>query len=254
MDTYDLQARHLPTVLTVLPMPLLAVLLVPEATTTLALPATLAGSVGVAVYAFLVRYARMKGRKIEAGLFDQWDGRPTTAMLRHRDTRLNPHTKARYHSALRSFGTAFRIPTAEEEQADPEAAEALYETAIDEARRRAKIANAKGVQRENIAYGFCRNLLALKPIALGICLISLSIYVCSTLILAGWTLSEISTANILGFIVLTLIAGGWVLMVSPELVRHHADAYAQALFETIEPIPPPIDHLLNHLPPSNRDK
>ncbi|WP_028466904.1 hypothetical protein [Nisaea denitrificans] len=238
MDTYDLQARHLPTVLAVLPMLLVAVLLVPDASTTFALPATLAGSVGVAIYVFLVRYARMKGREIEAGLFEQWGGQPTTAMLRHQDTRVNQHTKARYHDALRAFGPAFEIPTADEEQANPSAADSLYETAIDEARRRAKITGVKGVRRENIAYGFCRNLLALKPTALSISLISLSSYACATLALADWKFAELSTANNFGFLVLVLITVGWLFMVRSDLVRHHADAYAQALLETLEPMPP----------------
>jgi hypothetical protein len=135
-------------VLTVLPLALLAAVMVPELRTSLVLPAAFASVFVAAVYALLTRVARARGREREIDLYRAWGGKPTTAMLRHRDNRLNQHTKERYHDRLRALGPPYRIPTAAEEEADPAAADARYESAMDEVRRRAKVANISSVHRE----------------------------------------------------------------------------------------------------------
>src|SRR5262249_16715133 len=122
-----------------------------------------------------------RGRKLQEGLYAQWGGQPTTAMLRHSDNRINRHTKARIHDGLRAMGTSFVLPSEVQEEADPHAADMLYASAVDELRRRAKQAKIASVHRENVSYGFSRNLLALKPAGL-----SLSIFCLLLLGLSVW--------------------------------------------------------------------
>jgi hypothetical protein len=234
MDAYDLQARHAPVVLTLCPLVLLAAVLIPEFQSSIALPAAFAATAVAGVYALLSRVARARGRQLQERLYRRWGGLPTTYMLRHRDLQINTHTKERYHAGLRALGAVFVIPTAAEEEADPAGADARYASAVDEIRRRAKRAGDVGVRRENISYGFTRNLLALKPLGLLIslgCLAALSSY----LFIRGggsWAAVRPIEIALTAFFVIDLLA--WLLLVTPALVKQQAEAYATALFETIE--------------------
>ncbi|SDG21895.1 hypothetical protein [Thalassobaculum litoreum] len=239
MDAYDLQARHAPVVLTILPLVLIAVLLVPEFSASPILPATFGSAVVVAIYALLARYARARGRKIESQFFEVWGGMPTTAMLRHRDDRLNPHTKARFHLALRNLGPSFIIPTAEDESVDQAEADRLYASAMDEVRRRAKAKKYTGVRRENISYGFCRNMLALRPVALAINLFCLAGFCWIKWRASEGQFANLKEADILGVGVMAIAAMIWIFIIRTSLVQVHAEAYARELFETIDPVAPP---------------
>lgn len=234
MDAYDLQARHAPVLLTVLPLVILAVRLVPDFQSSLALPTAFAAAVVVAVYGLLARFARARGRTREVRLFADWGGKPTTAMLRHRDTRINRHTKERYHAGLRALGAAFSVPTAGDEQRDPASADERYESAMDEIRRRAKIARDKAVHRENISYGFYRNLLGLKPLGMGLAMACLVVLVAFDWSVVGDDWAAISPVSVGGLVLLVLDLGVWAFLVTAGQVKHQAEAYATALFETIE--------------------
>lgn len=74
---------------------------------------------------------------------------------------LEAPTKDRYKEFLLGKVPMLRFPTADEEQADPAAADGAYRSAV-----RWQVDNTKSVKRvqqENIAYGFRRNLYGLKP-------------------------------------------------------------------------------------------
>ncbi len=234
MDAYDLEARHAPAVLAVLPLILLAVVTVPDVRASLALPAVFAAAVIAAIYGLLARVARARGRDREVELYETWGGNPTTAMLRHRDTRLNQHTKQRYHERLRALGPSVRIPTPAEEQADPTGADALYESAMDEVRVRAKKTKNPAVHRENISYGCARNLLGLKPLGIGITLLCLALLTLTIWARTGGILAatQVADAAIGAILLLGLLAS--LILVTPRMVRHQAEAYAKALLETVE--------------------
>src|ERR1700742_3130027 len=122
MDRYELEARHAPAALGVLPLVIIAFYLVPSLSTSIAVPAGFSALAVAAVYAWLARVARSYGIEAQHKLFAAWGGAPTTAMLRHRDQLLNPHTRSRYHDEMRKLGSQFEIPTATDELADAAAA------------------------------------------------------------------------------------------------------------------------------------
>lgn len=233
MDSFDAQARLSPAILTISPC-LLAAL---QGVRYIQAPLWLTGIVGTAAIAailkLLVQFTRTEGKKVEARLYSQWGGKPTTAMLRHSDTRLNQYTKQNYHTTFNSLGLGISAPTVAEEQADPCNADARYEAFMDEIRRRAKAAKVKAVHRENISYNFMRNLYALKSFGIFISLVSLAYLSITELIRIRAELTLLDPAIIILTMICSFSIFAWIFLVTDKLVRRQAEAYALELFETI---------------------
>ncbi len=235
MDAYDIQARHAPVVFTILPALLVAIAMVPG----LGQTKIAAGSIAFIILAALpfvaIRIARAAGRARQDALYASWGGIPTTAMLRHRDARLNPQTKRIFRERLGHLGASFPIPDEDEEQRDPEGADIKIGAAMDEIRKRAKAKGIKAVHRENINYGAARNAYGLKLFGLATCLISAAT-LAITIALRGDFLPT-ALELVVGMVVL-IIAGAWIFGCTSDKVRHHGEAYALALFEAIETVVP----------------
>lgn len=193
-----------------------------------AIKAAFGAAAVVAIYGLLAAVARGRGHDVQVRLTALWGGLPTTTMLRHRDSRLNAITKNRYHDALRRLG--FEIPSITEEAADPVGADACFETAMDDIRRRAKASGAKLVARENISFGFVRNLLGLKPLALVVSAISFGAFALFYLVQQRGApgIAEYGLLCVLFFHALLITT-----LVTQTLVQQHAESYARALFEEI---------------------
>ncbi|MGI4792623.1 MAG: hypothetical protein ACRYG8_00775 [Janthinobacterium lividum] len=231
MDSYDLQARHAPIVFVLLPIIIVALALVPS----LGGAKLAAGSIGLILVTGLgfvaTRLGRAMGYARQDALFASWDGKPTTAMLRLRDTRLNPQTKLIYRDRLTHLGPHFPLPTAADEAETPDAADIKIDAAMSEVRTRAKARGIKLVHRENINYGAARNAFGLKPFGLGACLIGAiglgaAIYVREK--------PSIMPLDIVVAMAIICITATWLLACRGARVRHHAEAYALALFEAID--------------------
>ena len=166
-DPYERKARVTPGLLVALP------LLVPLLCVYGAKHPVLTGVVGLlggcgAIYA-LASVARGRGKKLEEMLVAKWGGMPTTIALRHRDRFLDSVSKQRYHTAItEKLGIA--MPTAEEESANPDKADDIYIGATRRLRELTR-SNKKLLLKENIAYGFHRNMLAMKPVGIVSCLL-----------------------------------------------------------------------------------
>jgi hypothetical protein len=116
---------------------------------------------GVLVYA-LSDVSRRRGKRLESRLYERWGGKPSTAMLRHSDQRIDAATKASYLSCLASKIGA-PAPTLNEEASDPAKCDAYYERCGHWLRENTRDAKKfKLLFDENVAYGYRRNLLGLK--------------------------------------------------------------------------------------------
>lgn len=227
MDAYDLQARHAPVALIVLPALIVWAFFAPL--TSDVVESAFGATAVTAIYVLLAAVARGRGLEVQNKLTTQWGGLPTTTMLRHRDDRLNPITKKKYHDALTQLG--FTISSTTEEANDPRAADIKLEAAMDEVRRQAKARGARLVQRENIAFGFVRNLLGLKPLAIVVSCLAFGAFATFYFLRPSstqFTLAEYGLISAMAFHLL-----GIVFLVTPKLVRQHAEAYARSLFEEI---------------------
>lgn len=125
-DSYDRKARLAPALLAVVPL-LAAALFSFENATLIGRLASLLVAVGGLW--LLVDMSRGLGRAKQQQLFAKWGGTPSIQLLRHTDRTIAPHTKARYHACLKTKAKV-QPPTQEEEAADPQSADAIYDSAL----------------------------------------------------------------------------------------------------------------------------
>ncbi len=226
LDEHDRNARLKPALLAILPASLL---ITGQGVGFSAAMGVLVGSLSAIGFTWvLAQFARDWGLRKQPRLFTVWDGKPTIALLRHRNAVLNPHTRARYHEALsRAIGKAF--PTVAEEQVDPESADAIYDSAGDFLREETRDQKKFPlVFKELVSYGFRRNLWGMKPFGIGLA------SVCVVLQLAILTREIVAQHPVAPTLLLTTLANfllllGWLFIVSPSWVRIPADAYAERL-------------------------
>lgn len=239
-DPYEQKARVFPGLLVVLPLlvPLLWIFgpKNPILTTLLGLIVSCG-----AVYA-LASIARGMGKRLEEKLVVRWGGMPTTLILRHRDSFLDSLSKSRYHNDIRQK-LGVTLPTADEELANPIAADDMYIGSTRQLRELTRGKTHALLLKENIAYGFHRNMLAVRPIGVLTSLVG---------ILLGLVLSKAIQLKPLGFDFSNLaepsLAGGMTLAVSTILllswayfneasVKRMGYVYAERLFESLRSLP-----------------
>lgn len=235
-DPYELKARIIPGLLVVLPIlvPLVAVYGVKHP--------VLTGVFGViggcgAIYT-LASISRGLGKRLEDKLIRMWGGMPTTILLRHRDSFLDSVSKSRYHDAIYSK-LGIQLPTSEEEAADPLKADDKYIGATK--RLREVTRGEKGLLfKENIAYGFHRNMLAMKPVGIFTSSISLLYSLLEAKVITLDTpyfrianFGEFSLAPGLNLIVSLVLLATWLFYFNEEAVRRVGFAYAERLFECL---------------------
>jgi hypothetical protein len=177
----------------------------------------------------LAQLARDRGKELQASLFAEWGGTPTTVRLRHRDLTINPITKARYHNKASSLlGVPF--PSDSEELEDAKRADDLYEAFGDCLRDHTRDSSQFPlVLEENINFGFRRNMLGLRFIGLLLAVIGSGVNF--ALLFRGGT--EVDKA--IEFIALLISMGlwyFWLFVCDSDWVRTAADAYALRLLES----------------------
>lgn len=158
-DPYELRARLFPALLVIAPLLILFCCAVgpkyPLLTTVVAGASTFGLPFAIAIQ------ARVAGKRLEEKLLAKWGAWPSTIVLRHRDARYDKYTKQHYHQELsRRFDIA--LPSEAQEKADPIDADQRYTAVSTRLRLSLRGGNHRHLQRENIAYGFYRNALALK--------------------------------------------------------------------------------------------
>lgn len=106
--------------------------------------------------------SRDLGYKAQERLAKKWKGMPTTELLRHRDNRIDVHTKEAYHLRL-SQGIGKQFPAQSEEQNDPVAVDQLYVAGTKWLIGQTKDTTKFNLLfKSNIAYGYRRNAYGLR--------------------------------------------------------------------------------------------
>ena len=237
LDRYDRKVRLRPSLLCGLPLLASFILLMPEVRAIWA-------SIGVVVVysgasMLLIQIGRDLGKALEERLYESWGGKPSVAMLRHIDCRLPKPTKDRYRGFLSRAVPALVLATPQEEEEDPAQADARYDSAnrwlLEHTRDHGRF---DLLFNENMNYGFRRNLLALKPIALGMDAIALVLVVGTAI--TSWTgdfnctilaLSQEWWASVVITAVHTLL---FVAYIREGWVRLAAETYAQQLLASCD--------------------
>lgn len=231
MDTYTRRARLYPIYLLFLPVALPGVALGWEPASSWVRLAGLAVVSGLPLLA--AQSGRWAGKRKEPALFAAWGGPPTTTLLRHRSSG-NPIALARRHDLI-GRSTGIRLPSAAEEAADPQSADAVYETAVAALRERTRSRDEFPLVFDELCnYGFRRNLWGHRKLgttlAVGGALIALG---AAVLDITGVISLSTPTALIV-FVVDAISAILWARMVTEEWVRQAADAYAERLLSSAE--------------------
>jgi len=172
VDRYTLYARAMPVFVVLLPIGMAASVwlpgaaLLPEAITSIGVPAVLAW--------LLAQLGRVSSRQPQ--LWARWGGAPTTQLLRHRNPSGNAELRRHYHERLRALEPSLALPSAEDEGRDPVGADRAYEAAT-----RLLIARTRDRKRfplvfkENVNYGYRRNLWGMKPIGVTIAILGVAV-------------------------------------------------------------------------------
>jgi hypothetical protein len=181
----------------------------------------------------LAQLGRDAGRDSEPGLFARWGGKPTTRLLSHEHSTMNPNSLRAIHDRLRQLRPDLVLPSsAAEETQDLESARAAYESCVDVLRERTRNANEFPlVFEENASYGFRRNLWAMRPAGWVASFIGLASSVAA--LTHAWQTSKVLAAFPLVYaLVCVVLLVWWSMRIKPEWVRLPAEAYAHRLLET----------------------
>jgi hypothetical protein len=236
-DPYERQARLWPALLALLPLFVTVGAIYGPRASVFANAMTLVIACG-GLYV-LAQISRDRGKALEEKLFAEWGGKPTTQLLRHRDPTIEAATKSRYHAFLsRKLGSAF--PEANQESHNPKAADDVYQSGV-----RWLLNHTRDPDRfqlllkENISYGFRRNALGLKPLALFVAV------ACILFVLAkygvvtakGWSvesLSKFPDEAWVSAVVSLMTAGVWIFFLTKRAVKTTAFTYAETLLRACD--------------------
>jgi hypothetical protein len=237
-DSYARQARLYPALIVILPVALLVVVWFPALWTTWGALTSLASSFGIML--LLAQVARDRGKRLEPYLYQKWDGKPSVSLLRHRDTRIDKHTKDRYREFLNTQLPQLVLPTAEEERADPAAADAKYQSVTEWLLTQTRDTKRFSILfKENVSFGFRRNLWGLKPIGIAVSLIAGLASVTAIFSLYQITHQAPTPEIALVTAAVWLLLLIWLTLVAPSWIRIPADAYGRQLLAASDTLSSP---------------
>lgn len=234
LDSYSFPARFLPSVLVLLPVGLAVAVFFPE---DLIGWGAGTGTVGMAALGMLTsEIARRFGRAVQDRVYARLGAKPTTILLRHRDKRIDPQTKQRYHNCLGRLVPGVIVPTAEEEAADPESADTTYESCtkflLETTRNKSQFPL---IFKENVNYGMVRNLRGMKPAAVS--LAGLGAVACAAR--AVWPgVSDIYGPAVVAAAGSAFLLTVWLLRLNDRWVEAAAFDYARSLLASCEKLAP----------------
>ena len=231
MNTYSLNARIYPVILSILPVVVIGVLFslqFKDYYQTL-------GGLGISAVLFYLfsQIGRDRGKKLEQDLWNNWGGAPTTQLFRFSNDKIDQITKNRYHAIMNSKVNAQLIPTEQLEAQAPDKCDEVYR-----AWTKFQIGETRDTKKynllfaENISYGFRRNMLGLKPFALLVLgFMIVSVILVNYFYFEGLRFDDLNTIIALSILFFSLLF--WLFVVRTSWLRIPAVAYAERLLETI---------------------
>ncbi len=225
-DPYERKARLYPALICLFPVMVSISLSFPKVYSTLSGFVALAAAIGV--MQLMAHLARDRGKHLEQTLFEAWGGMPSVVILRYRDKTIPGPAKTKYHAVLAKKSNIV-APTELFEKENPKEADDIYESWSDFLRGKTRDGKKYAlVFKENINYGFRRNLLGIKRFCILSALISFVILLFPSL--KSLMLSEIQIATGTLLIIYTMI---FIFVVSDRWVKTVANAYSKNLIEAI---------------------
>jgi hypothetical protein len=226
---YTLPARVYPVIIVCLPAALALFAWFPDKSWNLGI----LSAVGVTSALTMLgsQIGRDLGKAKEPGLWESWGGKPTTQLLRHRDRQIDQNTKERYHKRLSQL-MKFDLPTPRQEEVHPGAADDAYNAAVIWLIGQEKAGPRRDLLfKENVNYGFRRNLWAMRPA--GILIAAIGFLGSSIPCAIYWNDGPRITACI-ATVANTVLLVWWMLRINANWIRIPAFRYAQELLSLID--------------------
>jgi hypothetical protein len=220
---YARQARLLPALIVIFPIALLLAVWFPALWTVWDALISLGSSFGIIL--LLAQIARDRGKQREPELYQMWGGKPSVSLLRSSDSRIDEYTKDRYRAYIRAQLPNTPLPDAAEEARDPTAADRVYESVTTWLLTQTRDTKRFPLLfRENISFGFRRNLWGLKPIGATVALLCASVSTAVSLIFYHASGQGPEPQIVAATGVVWLLALVWIAVINPSWVRIPADA------------------------------
>ncbi|HCN82983.1 MAG TPA: hypothetical protein DIT07_05085 [Sphingobacteriaceae bacterium] len=184
----------------------------------------------------MAQIGRDAGKIKEKELWRSWGGCPSVQFFRWSNSEINSNTKKRYHLKMQTLFQSDVNPDPTFEAVDPTSADEVYQAwttyLISQTR---DIKKYSLLFKENMSYGFRRNLWGLKPYSIALLFLIMGITYCYYCITAQ-SYNPISY-NFLFFIaegLLLILILLWTLIITPKWIKITSFGYAERLLETIE--------------------
>ncbi|MBU4185546.1 MAG: hypothetical protein KKI12_08370 [Proteobacteria bacterium] len=229
-DPYERRARIYPGLICLFPIIITVFIVSPKIFHLWSSLAALAVSFGL--LQLLAHIARDRGKYLEVMLLKEWGGMPSIRFLRFRDQTIPKPAKKRYHAIL-SEQTGIDLPSKELENDKPAEADEIYQSWSDYLRGKTRNSNKYPlVFKENVNYGFRRNIFGLRLL----CLLA-GIFCLVAIIAKGFQLYRTSAtidAPIAGTgVIVALYLCIFIFIINKQWVKLPADAYARQLLEAL---------------------
>lgn len=228
-DAYTLRARVFPALIAGLPTLVLLFMLVPW--NRLELSQLIASTMAVVLLFAFADVARRAGRRIEAKL-----GTRSTLELWHSDNSVIDRISKDRYKAFIAEQLKVKAPTAQDEASDLASANEFYQSAGNWLRDKTRDTKKfKLLFEELLTYGFRRNLLGLKPIALVMNLLVL--IACGLALFFRWRYEAISYLDeklLLTVAAAVMHSAFMILAVSKASVKEASNVYGRQLILSCE--------------------
>lgn len=231
-DAYSIRARLFPAIVAAAPALAALALLISWKSFGLS---NLIATLGTLVLLYAIAdFSRARGRAIEGQLFAQHGGMPSIKMFRRNDGTIDAGSKDRYRAFL-AGQLAVTAPSPEEESANQASADSFYSQCGNWLRQNTRDTKKFPILfSENVTYGFRRNLLGVKVLAL--CLNVLVVVVCVFVLWRmSWNIDALmgnKTAVVL--VVAVAHAAYMLLAVSRDAVWDASRTYGRELILSCE--------------------
>lgn len=226
-DDYEIRARILPAIIVFLPIMIPIFLIIHSEMSSIS-SFLFSGLVLAAILYPLSFIIRISGSNFEKELWNQWDGPPSTRILRWRDKTLTVTLKTQLHEAVRSH-CGITLSSIEEEQNNPYEADEKIRDAFTQVKHFVYYNDPNGIWKKfNAEYGFNRNLLGNKH--LWISLSTVGVITCGVC----WYFAR-DSAYIVGATIDTAILIIVVVLVRyvlPTAVKDPAERYAASIWHS----------------------
>ena len=184
------------------------------------------------------------GNTLQDKLFVTWGGAPTTDIIRYTNNILDEYTKIRYNQWLETKIDGLSMPSPAEEVTAPDIADQKYRSATNFLREFTRDKKKyPAVYRDNVAYGFARNLLAIRRFGLWVSgiTITINVYLVCLLFLDSATtpLNDFIKLNLTGIgagVLSVIMFIVFLFVINNNYVRGRAIRYAKSLYETCEQV------------------